>query len=83
MDSIVHVAPDRCEASNRRHKSVLTLGHAFRQRAGVRPVPGYGRAFCAPAAAKDWAMSIGDITAVIMVVCYLTWFGLWLRSNKW
>jgi hypothetical protein len=49
----------------------------------VRPVPGYGRAFCAPAAAKDWAMSIGDITAVIMVVCYLTWVGLWLRSNKW
>jgi hypothetical protein len=32
MDSIVHVAPDRCEACNRRHKSVLTLGHAFRQR---------------------------------------------------
>ena len=32
MVSIVHVAPDRCEACNRRHKSVLTLGHAFRQR---------------------------------------------------
>jgi hypothetical protein len=27
-----HVAPDRCEACGRRHKSVLTLGHAFRQR---------------------------------------------------
>jgi hypothetical protein len=29
---ITRVAPDRCETCGRRHKSVLTLGHAFRQR---------------------------------------------------
>jgi hypothetical protein len=30
--TIIHVAHDRCEACGRRHRSVLTLGHAFRQR---------------------------------------------------
>jgi hypothetical protein len=29
---ITRVTTDRCEACGRRHKSVLTLGHAFRQR---------------------------------------------------
>jgi hypothetical protein len=32
---------------------------------------------------RDRPVSMGDITAVIMTVFYLTWFGLWLRSNKW
>jgi hypothetical protein len=30
--TIIRVTPDYCEACGRRHKSVLTLGHAFRQR---------------------------------------------------
>jgi hypothetical protein len=29
--TIAHVAHDRCEACGRRHRSVVTLGHAFRQ----------------------------------------------------
>jgi hypothetical protein len=30
--TIIRVATDRCEACGRKHRSVLTLGHAFRQR---------------------------------------------------
>jgi hypothetical protein len=30
--TIIRAATDRCEACGRRHRSVLTLGHAFRQR---------------------------------------------------
>ena len=42
-----------------------------------------GRTFLRTGNARSRAMSIGDIAAVIMTVFYLTWFGLWLRSNKW
>jgi hypothetical protein len=39
--TIIRAATDRCEACGRRHRSVLTLGHAFRQREiRARPLAG-------------------------------------------